>query len=159
MGPLQSILGDHIIAETGLSRYAAVTSIIRNGSWQWPWTNNEALRVIKENLSLQQPPDSGEQDVVRWEPDRSGIFSIRSAWKSIRSRSEPVEWVKLIWFPGRIPKAAFCLWLAVKGRPQTQDRLYICDPSMKCLLCNSCMEDHEHLFFKCRVSSIVWRMV
>ena len=119
MGPIQTVLGDHIIAATGLSRYATVSSIIRHGRWRWPWINTMELREIREIIFLQPPPYNGEQDAIKWEHERSGIFTIRSAWESIRSHKERVEWFKLIWFPGRIPKAA--LWSLVSCERSTRD--------------------------------------
>ena len=70
-----------------------------------------------------------------------------------------MDWHKLVWFSGKIPKAAFCLWLAVKGRLGTQDRLPFLDPNIKCLFCNGCVEDHNNLFFNCPTTSLIWRAV
>ena len=64
-----------------------------------------------------------------------------------------------MWFRGRIPKAAFCMWLAIRERLGTQDRLYSYDPNNKCLFCRNFLEDHNHLFFKCRVTSQLWRFL
>ena len=77
----------------------------------------------------------------------------------IRNAGEVAEWNKLIWFKGRIPKTAFCLWLAAKGRLYTHDRIHNADPSWNCFLCNSHREDHRHLFFECSVSEQIWRRV
>ena len=65
----------------------------------------------------------------------------------------------IVWFPGRIPKAAFCLWLAVRERLYTQDRWFNFDPSIRCYLCNTQMKDHNHLFFNCPISNQIWRLV
>ena len=53
---------------------------------------------------------------------------------------------------------AFILWMAIKGRLQTQDRLmkWNNDTNMKCPLCKRVNDSHNHLFFECEFSSNVW---
>ena len=58
----------------------------------------------------------------------------------------------------RSPKIGF-IWLAIKGRLGTQDRLHLDSHNLKCLLCNRCMETHEHLFFQCSFSRQVWDFI
>ena len=62
-----------------------------------------------------------------------------------------------MWFPGRIPRASFILWLAVLQKLGTQDRL--CFPIAPCLLCHSQQESHDHLFFQCPLSMQIWSSV
>ena len=148
-----------MLAATGLSRSARVAAIIRNGQWRWSWTTTDELQGIKQFILQQPSPNVNEQDKVIWVPNQSGKFTIKSAWESIRSHRNQVDWHKLVWFPRRIPKTVFCLWLAVRGRLGTQDRCPNLDPNMKWLFCNGCMEDHNHLFFSCNVTSQIWGAV
>ncbi|GJV07038.1 reverse transcriptase zinc-binding domain-containing protein [Tanacetum coccineum] len=55
---------------------------------------------------------------------------------------------KLLWFSQNIPSHAFVLWMAIQKRFMTQDRIYQWnkDNSMKCSLCSSCMDSHDHLY-------------
>ena len=92
-------------------------------------------------------------------PDKSGRFSIQSARDTIRPLGERVIWSHLVWWPGRILKASFCLWLAIKERLYTQDRMPIADPFLKCHLCSNHTENHKHLFFQCTISNHLWSMV
>lgn len=52
-------------------------------------------------------------------------------------------------------------WLAIKERLNTRDRLAkfgLCaDP--RCVLCGINDESHNHLFFDCEFSSVVWKSV
>ncbi|GJY29652.1 hypothetical protein Tco_0405419 [Tanacetum coccineum] len=61
---------------------------------------------------------------------------------------------------GCIPKHAFNLWLVIKGKLKTQDKLRSWDVSnsltTKCSLCDSQPDSHEHLFFDCSFSRQVW---
>ena len=65
----------------------------------------------------------------------------------------------LVWFSKTIPKAAFILWLAIKNRLGTQDRLHIAFSDPKCLLYSTHMEIHRHLFFECNVTKLIWTSV
>ena len=159
IGPIHSIFGDHIIEATGLHRNATVAAIIRHGQWRWPWTSSAELQGLKQLIFDQPQPRSVEQDAVIWCPDNAGKFSIKSAWDSIRTHKEMVEWYNLIWFTGRIPKTAFCLWLAVKEKLGTQDRLFPNDPNMTCFFCRHSTEDHNHLFFRCSATSQIWKNI
>ena len=62
-----------------------------------------------------------------------------------------------MWFPGRIPRASFFLWLAVLKKLGTQDRMR--GSTAQCILCQSQQESHDHLFFQCPVSMQIWRSV
>ena len=70
-----------------------------------------------------------------------------------------MPWYKLIWFPLAIPKCGFFLWLACLGRLGTQDRLHLDIPNLLCLLCNGCIESHDHLFFQCPFTKKTWDSV
>ncbi|KAJ6697550.1 hypothetical protein OIU85_003878 [Salix viminalis] len=62
----------------------------------------------------------------------------------------------LCWFKFHIPRHAFILWLAIKGRLRTMDRMYDHEGPRICNLCSLEDETHEHLFFNCRFSHEVW---
>ena len=123
IGPLNLVLDERLLAESGIPRNTKVSHILCNGRWRWPGLASADLLPIKQVILSHPIPDISEPDVVRWELDRAGQFTIKSAWNSIRTRKEKVDWYHLIWFPAKIPKTAFCLWLAVKGHLDTQDRL------------------------------------
>ena len=94
--------------------------------------------------------------MVLWLLAATGLFSTKSTWQAIRSKHSTVRWHKLVWFPTAIPKCGFILWLALQGRLGTQDRLHIDSSNMKCLLCQICLETHDHLFFICTFSKHIW---
>ncbi|KAK2652942.1 hypothetical protein Ddye_012798 [Dipteronia dyeriana] len=87
-----------------------------------------------------------------WHPDAS------SALASLRAPHPLVPWFKLVWFPQNIPRMSFILWMAVRGRLPTRDRIHKYDPRAvtTCVLCNSHLESHAHLFFECLFSRAIW---
>ena len=85
-------------------------------------------------------------------------FSSRIAWEHIRQNYEKVKWCNVVWFSQCNPRMAFVLWMAVKRRLQTQDRVmkWNNDFNMKCPLCNLVNDSHSHLFFECEFSKEIW---
>ena len=155
-GPIHQTMGDRVIYDAGLPRYVTVASIIQGTRWQWPMANSTELLALKEETLLLPYSPSGEPDRIFWLPSPSGLFSIRSAWEYYRQAKPQVPWWRIVWFSGFLPKASFILWLAVKCRLGTQDRLHQLPPNTKCLFCNRQLESHGHLFFECPYSRQVW---
>ena len=158
-GPLHSVFGEGPITDTGMHRYVKASALFRNGRWRWPWTSTADIRAIQQVIHAQPALNGDEVDTAIWDLEQNGKFSIRSAWECIRAHSGHVDWYKIIWFTGKIPKAAFCLWLATRERLYTQDRIINADPSWNCLLCGNQRETHSHLFFRCIVSKQLWRLI
>nr|GEU33226.1 hypothetical protein [Tanacetum cinerariifolium] len=88
-------------------------------------------------------------------------FSSNQVWKDIRTLNEEMKWWKVIWFSQNVPRQAFVLWMASKGRLITQDKLSKWYPGKdwKCPLCKQVEDSHKHLFFECVYSKTVWKEV
>ena len=58
-----------------------------------------------------------------------------------------------------MPKHTFILWLAVKQKLCTQDKLQRWYPNKvyECSLCGKEVDSHNHLFFKCEFAKLVWQ--
>ncbi|XP_071728519.1 uncharacterized protein [Rutidosis leptorrhynchoides] len=83
-------------------------------------------------------------------------------WRnSIRPRSQPVSWFHIVWFTQCVPRHAFVVWLVLREKLKTQDKLQTWEVNdtqiLLCSLCNSCPDSHNHLFFDCPFSNEVWR--
>ncbi|GJZ78974.1 ycf3-interacting protein 1, chloroplastic [Tanacetum coccineum] len=50
-------------------------------------------------------------------------FCVSSVWSSIRPRNDKVNWFDVVWFASCIPRHAFSIWLVVKQKLKTQDRV------------------------------------
>ena len=74
----------------------------------------------------------------------------------MRTRHSLVTWHKIIWFPYAFPKCGFILWLAIRERLGTHDRLHFSSYNWDCLLCNNQRETHDHLFFSCTFTKAIW---
>ena len=158
-GPICTSSSARVISDSGLTKDAKVSAVILSGTWIWPAANSYELINLKEESGSLPPPDCSRQDKVLW--DGASNFSIKRVWNSIRSPSQRVDWSHLVWFKYHVPRHSFILWLAIKGRLSTQDRLLsfgILD-HMSCFLCQGPSEDHSHLFFSCPFSLRVWHSI
>jgi hypothetical protein len=51
------------------------------------------------------------------------------------------------------------MWLASIGRLRMMDRLHGRVTSTTCILCGIHMETHDHLFFECHYTNLVWTSI
>ncbi|XP_022003151.1 uncharacterized protein LOC110900574 [Helianthus annuus] len=85
------------------------------------------------------------------------------AWQTIRSHDIEVSWKDFVWFAQCIPKHAFLVWLIMRKKLMTQDKMLVWNQvrrksmnMMCCLLCYKNIDSHGHLFFECEYSAQVW---
>ncbi|XP_022003192.1 uncharacterized protein LOC110900615 [Helianthus annuus] len=90
-------------------------------------------------------------------------FSSSSVWHSFRHTAPEVNWCRIVWFAQSIPRHGFLMWLVLKGKLLTQDKILKWDISrrknmnmMCCMLCYQNYDSHPHLFFECKYSAQVW---
>ncbi|KAJ9691214.1 hypothetical protein PVL29_013405 [Vitis rotundifolia] len=100
----------------------------RRGSWtptfnrpfnDWEMEEVERLLCYLEGKKLREE----EEDRVRWENSKDGVFSIKSLYKAIQSESSVWFPSKIIWMSCAQPKISFFAWEASWGRVLTLDRL------------------------------------
>ncbi|GJW58161.1 RNA-directed DNA polymerase, eukaryota, reverse transcriptase zinc-binding domain protein [Tanacetum coccineum] len=100
------------------------------------------------------------EDNAVWVSDDGNekCFKVSNVWKDLNCNGVKNDWYPLVWFAQNIPRHAFVTWLAIQERLMTQDRIKILKPNkdLKCSLCNSCIDSHDHLFFTCEFSKEVW---
>lgn len=87
------------------------------------------------------------------------VYSSTSAKEAVRVHKYRVDWCNVVWGKGHIPKHAFFVWLAFRGRFLTRDklRLWGCIQNEDCVLCSDAREDLPHLFFGSPLSATVWK--
>nr|GEW34304.1 retrovirus-related Pol polyprotein from transposon 17.6 [Tanacetum cinerariifolium] len=73
----------------------------------------------------------------------------------LRLRADVVNWYHVVWFPHCIPRHAIHIWLVIKEKLKTQDRLWQWDVGLsidlnllRCPLCEMVPDSHSHLFFE-----------
>ena len=138
-GPLIDYLGSDFVAISGIPRTAKVSSVIFNDVWTWPF------------LSVGVPPFQPNphlRDSIVWSISPSSQYHAMSTWNALRSHHPWAAWHKLVWFPKLIPRHSFILWMAIRGKLRTKDKLSVwrVTADAKWLLCNQDEVTYGHLF-------------
>ncbi|XP_022019377.1 uncharacterized protein LOC110919414 [Helianthus annuus] len=165
--PLRQFITPRRIHNAGFNMQTTVSGLVdgQNG-WRWPVAWHDLYPVLNDlDLPILVPDSS---DWLIWK-DRNGTpmsFSSGEVWDNIRSRADVVHWVDFVWFSQCIPRHSFHMWLVIKNKLKTQDRMSIWDAGsetnlnlMCCPLCRYDKDSRDHLFFRCSFSSHVWNMV
>lgn len=94
-------------------------------------------------------------------PNSLGNFSTNSAWNELRMRKREVDWAHIVWHKKFILRHAVTLWLALKKRLNTRDKLvrYGVTLNSRCVHCSNGEEDINHFFFKCEYSAYIWENI
>ncbi|KAK1427997.1 hypothetical protein QVD17_16800 [Tagetes erecta] len=160
-GSLDKLLTPRMIANGGFSLKDKVKDIWVNNQIAWPsaWVNiYPILNTIRISINY------NARDRIWWRVgNENHEFSAYSVWQAIRPREEEVDWGKVIWSSHCVPRHAFLMWLVMRGKLLTQDKILGWDFArrktmnmMCCLLCYENIDSHSHLFFECKFSSRVW---
>ncbi|KAJ0892199.1 putative reverse transcriptase zinc-binding domain-containing protein [Helianthus annuus] len=165
VGPLKSFLSPRAISNAGFNLKTKVKDIWDDGRWCWP---EEWLRLypILNGIS-QQVLVEEIQDKFYWKSENKMLdFPSSVAWQSVRTNGNEVAWVDIVWFSKCIPKHAFLMWLIMRKKLLTQDKILRWEHTrgssmnmMCCVLCYGNVDSHDHLFFSCKYSSQVWNLI
>ena len=83
-------------------------------------------------------------------------FSSLKTWEQIREKKATVPWSRAVWFTQGVPRYTFIVWLAVKNRLSTGDRMRAWGIQQSCVLCGERDETRDHVFFACPYSYTAW---
>ena len=157
-GPLCNLIDTPSIVEAGMDLKAVVADMINENGWLWPidWVGKfDCLDNVQVPTLVN---DVNDKAIWVNKKGREVNFSVKEVWKAIYEDSPKVIWHKHVWFSQCIPRHAFILWTAIRGRLKTRDRIsrWFTMVDKKCLLCSLQYESHSHLFFSCEVSRRLW---
>ncbi|GKA61194.1 putative reverse transcriptase domain, reverse transcriptase zinc-binding domain protein [Tanacetum coccineum] len=103
-------------------------------SMSWGWRKLLQLREVVKPFLWKQAPNlasipvpvlTDREDCMRWRDGNGNmhIFSVKLAWEVLRPRDVEVPWYRIVWFTHCIPRNAFNLWLIMRRRLKTQDKM------------------------------------
>ncbi|XP_071704187.1 uncharacterized protein [Rutidosis leptorrhynchoides] len=150
------------IFQAGFNTNTLLCNIVDQNQWAWPITWVSKYPALQQ---IEIPVFSDTSDVLQWKAQdgKLSYFSVSTAYESIRPCAPLVEWFDVVWFSQCIPRHAFVLWMLIRERMKTQDRLKLWEirdnQVLLCSLCSSCADSHSHLFFDCKYSHEVWLRV
>ncbi|GJY65950.1 RNA-directed DNA polymerase, eukaryota, reverse transcriptase zinc-binding domain protein [Tanacetum coccineum] len=157
-GPLSRLINHEVLKQANMCLKTKVSNMIDGNEWKWPIEWDDRFDVITK-VPIPRL-DTDIKDKMVW-VDKNGkekTFSVKEAWRAIRDDYPKVIWYKHVWYSQCIPRHAFILWVAVKGKLKTLDRIskWIEIQSMACYLSNEYVESHNHLSFSCPFSKRLW---
>ncbi|GKG14823.1 RNA-directed DNA polymerase, eukaryota, reverse transcriptase zinc-binding domain protein, partial [Tanacetum coccineum] len=98
------------------------------------------------------------KNISKREVHLAGFDDHNKLYEIIRNK---VHWDKLVWFSQCIPRHTFILWLAIKEKLVTQDKIIKWYPQkvVCCPFGQRIPDSHEHLFFQCKPIAEVWKIM
>lgn len=147
--PFSNFCTHRDITEMWSNKLAKVAKFVVDGLWEWPPGILQNIHHLQEVL----PRLSDDHDRVIWisRQGRQKDFSVNQVWDDLRPGASIVEWGDLVWYSKRIPKQCFCLWLAIRNRLLTHDRLksWQIHDRVVCSFCEKVPDSLSHLLFEC----------
>ncbi|XP_024981684.1 uncharacterized protein LOC112518276 [Cynara cardunculus var. scolymus] len=146
-GRLSAFISYQIVHSCGFSTSTTVRDLLLNWNGIWPDDWSSRFAELSSPLPLL---NDFVRDKVLWGEDRNSAadFLVSNTCTLLEGDHPVVPWHKAVWFPGHIPKHAFCLWLACQGRLLTQDlslcsRGYVLIPSPNQVEDKVCWVDYK----------------
>ncbi|CAH1435589.1 unnamed protein product [Lactuca virosa] len=158
IGILSTIISRRDWIRNGFSDISKVSDVMVNDFYLWP------VEWVIEFPGLKDGPmfciDANQRDVTGWR-DKNGVckqFSCKQVWRDINNFGDKVPWYDIVWYGNCIPRNSFILWLAILNRLKTQDRVkgWEISGNLLCPFCAISSDSHDHLFFKCEFSHLIW---
>ena len=120
--------------------------------------------LIKQIISLRDEIIAAEhnvegalQRITQWQSD--GEFHSKMAYEYFRPRRAKLAWTKMVWQSFITPKHSFILWLGMKEKLLTKDKLQEVTEDIACPLCRAEAETIDHVFFCCRIANEIWAKI
>ncbi|GJU46328.1 reverse transcriptase domain, reverse transcriptase zinc-binding domain protein [Tanacetum coccineum] len=165
ISPLYDIIPNLDIYRAGFQVSSKVSELIVNGNWVWP-TDWPVKFPSLSSIIVSHLPNTADGLCWKNMSNADSDFSVAVAWECIRPRDIEVGWYHLVWFSHHIPRHAVHLWLVIKRKLKTQDTLKQWDVGsntdlnlLRCPLCDTQPDSHDHLFFECVFSMQVWKQL
>ena len=85
-----------------------------------------------------------------------GNVNVKASYEFFRPKAMKVHWTKVVWHRTLLPKHSFILWLSLKERLLTRDKLTEQIEDLSCVLCGNSEESVSHLFFHYTIVRQIW---
>lgn len=160
-GNLKEYLGATASLRFPISARATLAELWDNGDWILP--NARSDRQLQVISYLSTITITEFVDELEWWPgnQKELRYQTGAIYNMLRPHGATVSWHNEVWFSGGIPKHMFLVWLMVRNRCPTRDRLlsWGLQTDSRCLLCNVADESIAHCFFECSVAWEIWKTI
>ncbi|GFS36470.1 chlorophyll A/B-binding protein 2 [Actinidia rufa] len=113
------------------------------------------LGLIRDEMVAEDGPNQAALDrLIHW-VDR-GSFNVKACYEFFRNKGGKPCWTKVVGHRSIMPKHSFILWLSLKERLLTRDKLSDHIEDTACVLCGFPVESLSHLFFQYQIAKQVW---
>lgn len=131
---------------------------LRSGLNDWEMTT-----IARFHDTMQMATNlTGEEDRLVWKGERGGEFTVKSAYRELRSTEEQhAGWPwRMIWRTEIPYKVNYFTWLLAKQAVLTHENLNKRKPNLRssCYLCEEQVETVNHLFLHCKWTDQLWQM-
>jgi len=159
-GRLIDITGAVGTCYLGIARNARVCEAVTQAQWSVRRHRIRHFHELHARIQREPVPDDQQgQDVILWNHSDDNFkpwFCSARTWDQIRQKKATVLWNKSVWFTQGVPRFSFIVWLAVRNRLSTGDRMRAWGILHGCPLCGERDETRDHVFFACPYSFTVW---
>ncbi|KAL0362182.1 UNVERIFIED_CONTAM: hypothetical protein Scaly_1173400 [Sesamum calycinum] len=139
-----------------------VNEVYLRGASLWDWQLKKGdspllrrLAEIRDKIITDfDSIDAAIRHMAEW-TDSKGLVTFK-AYEYLRPKLPRQPWKASIWKAFIPPKYSFILWLGLRERLATRDRLAFLHEDPSCSLCINSKESAKHLFFECPFSAYVW---
>lgn len=143
-----------IISIMESTNLALVSSVLVEGEWQFCPTNHVLaidLRQLCATVTMRN------NDQILWD-DHHEQASLSLIWNTLKPRAAAPSWVHMVWHKWAVPRFSFNLWLVLRQRLLTKDRMARFGIGLNpyCTFCQN-LETHEHLFAECSYVKSIWQ--
>lgn len=136
----------------------------KHHGWKWnifaPYLPSDVLKQI-QSFQLKDDPDIG--DLVYWQGNSKGKFTIKSALSIMRNETDSTDdecW-NVVWSAPIQQRVRAFLWLSCHDRllgNLNRYRRHMTD-TPKCYICNAEEESTLHILRDCPAAKLVWRRI
>ncbi|XP_013616901.1 PREDICTED: uncharacterized protein LOC106323300 [Brassica oleracea var. oleracea] len=153
-GYLKVALGECGLIDLGIADNALVSDVL--GRQQRSRRHRVSiLNEVENEIEFLRLADHQGNDTALWKQEEGRFvnrFSSKRTWEQIRNSHQACNWSKGIWFAHSTPKYSFFVWIVMRNRLQTGDKMRLWNVGIDatCILCNEDEETCDHLFFGCR---------
>jgi hypothetical protein len=143
-----------------------------DGTWNTELLQRWFLPIDVHEILKIRPSTRNEADFIAWNPEKSGVFTVRSAYRlgleemlqmdgrqttSVRPRGDCADW-KLIWQCPIPPKVRIFAWKLARNALATQLNMHKrgMETLDTCLICGTEPESTFHAMIKCPHARQLW---